>query len=195
MLTRTSSPTSQSGMPIQQEDLAAPSSVPASLASSLGSYLIGEASNGCRAYTSADMQSVSRIRFSRGHLDRPRHPGEISGLWFDYYDSSRPSIAGQWLFESGSTRFQEGEIISEITVWLPKDRESFSERCYLGRVVRVLISTSLRTASFPDELPLSTDELIAVRSQENCLEELSTLVWVFNNAWDFPRVVSSRKPL
>ncbi len=166
-------PKQRSGLPvvIKRQDFASPSPS-ACLASSLGSYLVSEASNGCRVYTSADLQSVSCIRFSRGHPGRPRHEGEIPGLWFDYHGRSRPSIAGQWLSEGGSTSLEEGEVISGITIWLSKGRKSFSERYYMGRVIRILISTSLRTVSFPDDFPLSTDELIVVRSQENRFEEL-----------------------
>ncbi|KAL3481120.1 hypothetical protein BJX99DRAFT_271716 [Aspergillus californicus] len=165
-------------------------------ASSLGSYLIGEVSNHCRAYTSAPLQSVKRIRFSSGKTGRPRCYSEVSGLWFDYH-RSRSSIVGQWFSESASMSLDEGEIITGVTIWLSNGRESFSQKYYTGLVVWVSISTSLRTVSYPDEVSFPTDKHTVVRfqenRQENRLKDLSYLAWVFNDAWDFPRVISRLK--
>ncbi|KAL2822775.1 hypothetical protein BDW59DRAFT_149120 [Aspergillus cavernicola] len=181
-----------SGMLIRDGVFTNSVSTSARLASSLGSYFISEASNQCRAYTSAALQSVSYIRFSGGSARRPRRNGEVSGLWFDYY-GSRSSTVGQWFSEDASMSLERREIITGITIWLSNDRKSFSEKYYMGRVVRVLISTSLRAVSYPDETPLPTNEHTVLRFQENRLEELSSLVWVFNDAWDFPRVIPSLK--
>ncbi|KAL3448449.1 hypothetical protein BJX65DRAFT_317354 [Aspergillus insuetus] len=147
-----------------------PSSISAAarLSIPIGSYLIQESSNGCRAYTSANLRSVKSIRFSSGRMDSPRLLNEVSGLWFEYYES-RPSI-------------------------LSNSRKPFSEKYYTGRVVRVSVSTSLRTLSYPERAPLPAEECTILRFEDNCLEELASLVWVFNDAWDFPRVLKSPKP-
>ncbi|KAJ0425254.1 hypothetical protein BJY00DRAFT_204588 [Aspergillus carlsbadensis] len=168
-------------------------SVAARLSAPIGSYLIQEKSNGCRAYTSASLRSVKSIGFSSGHASSPRLPSEVSGLWFEYYESC-PSIVGQWLSEGTTRSLEEDERIAGISIWLSNSRMSFSEKYYTGRVVRVSISTSLRTVSYPDEEPLPAEGYTVMRFEENRLEELSSLVWVFNNAWDFPRVIKTLRP-
>ncbi|KAL5335604.1 hypothetical protein BJX70DRAFT_374603 [Aspergillus crustosus] len=165
-------------------------SASAHLASSLGSYFIGERSNGCRAYTSAAMQSVKHIRFSSGMTGSSRHFGEVSGLWLDYYES-RPSIVGQWFFESACMNLENDERITGITIWVTNTRKSFSEKCHMGRVVRVLISSSLQSVSYPDETALQPHEYTVLRFQDNYLEHLSSLVWVYNDVHDFTRVTRS----
>ncbi|KAL3492472.1 hypothetical protein BJX62DRAFT_236290 [Aspergillus germanicus] len=118
-----------------------PSSISAAarLSIPIGSYLIQESSNGCRAYTSANLRSVKSIRFSSGRTDGSRLPGEVSGLWFEYYES-RPSIVGQWLSESATMSLERGESITGILIWLSNSRKSINEKYYTGRVVRVSIS-------------------------------------------------------
>jgi hypothetical protein len=152
-----------------------PSSISAAarLSIPIGSYLIQESSNGCRAYTSANLRSVKSIRFSRGRTDSPRVPAEVSGLWFEYYDS-RPSIVGQWLSESTAMSLERDESITGILIWLSNSRKSFSEKYYTGRVVFVSISTSLRTLSYPDTAPPPAEECTILRFEENCLEELAS---------------------
>ncbi|RDW93995.1 uncharacterized protein DSM5745_01317 [Aspergillus mulundensis] len=161
-------------------------SLSASLASSLGSYIIAEAGNGLRAYTSAALQSVKCIRISNGSTRRPRLDNEVSGLWFEYHGSC-PSIVGQWLCEGASMSLDTEEIITGITIWLSDGRYSRAERVYNGRVIRVSITTTLRTVSYPEELPPT--KYTVLRFHGSHLEKLSHMVWVFNNAWDFPRVI------
>ncbi|KAL2867742.1 uncharacterized protein BJX67DRAFT_387638 [Aspergillus lucknowensis] len=128
------------------------------LASSLGSYLICEKANN----------------------RRPRRSSEVSGLWFDYYGSSSSSIAGQWIFEGSSMNVEREEIITGITIWLSNGRKSFSEKYCMGRVLRISVSTSLQTVSYPNDTPLPLHEHTVLRFQENYLEGLSFLVW----PWD-----------
>jgi hypothetical protein len=152
-----------------------PSSISAAVRLSIpiGSYLIQESSNGCRAYTSANLRSVKSIRFSSGRMDSPRLPSEVSGLWFEYYDSP-PSIVGQWLSESTAMSLERGESITGISIWLSNSRKSFSEKYYTGRVVCVSILTSLRTLSYPDRNPLPAEECTILRFEDNCLEGLAS---------------------
>ncbi|KAL4910812.1 hypothetical protein BDW74DRAFT_2920 [Aspergillus multicolor] len=82
-----------------------------------------------------------------------------------------------------------GEMITESTIWLSNGRYSRVERVYNGRVVRVSITTTLQTVSYPEELPLTNHTVL--RFHNSHLEEMSYSIWVFNNAWDFPRVLSA----
>ncbi|PYI09436.1 hypothetical protein BO78DRAFT_308434 [Aspergillus sclerotiicarbonarius CBS 121057] len=158
-----------------------------------GSSLIKEASKGCQGYTTASLEGVKRVRFSRGCPGRPRRSDEISGLWLEYSHDSRPSIVGQWISETGSFALGQDETITEITMWLSKGRISFSEKYPLGRVVRIAISTRTRCKTHPPGEPPAASEHTILRFRGNYLEELSQLIWVFNDAWDFPRVTLATK--
>ncbi|OOF91952.1 hypothetical protein ASPCADRAFT_509878 [Aspergillus carbonarius ITEM 5010] len=158
-----------------------------------GSSLIMEASKGCQGYTTASLKGVKLVRFSRGCHSRPRQADEISGLWLEYIDGSHPSILGQWISETDTFTLQRGETITEITIWLSKGRISFSEKYPLGRVVRMTISTSTRCKVYPLEHPPAASQHTILRFQSNDLEELSQLIWAFNERWDFPRVTLATK--
>ncbi|PYH82430.1 hypothetical protein BO82DRAFT_431670 [Aspergillus uvarum CBS 121591] len=169
-----------------------PVSTAACLASTLGSYIITERSNCCRAFTSASLKSVKCIKFSSGDLERPRLSNEISGVWLDYFESP-DSIVGQWISESASITLEHGETITGITIWLSNGRMSLSQEFFMGRVIRIMITTSIQTVVYPEGPPLPAHEHTILRFEENYLEELSCLVWVFNDSWDFPRVIRSPK--
>ncbi|KAL4811071.1 hypothetical protein BDV18DRAFT_5054 [Aspergillus unguis] len=155
-------------------------SKPARLASSIGSYLIKLASNNCRAYTSAPLHSIKRIRISHGSIGRPRDPNQVAGLWIDYYHNSRSEIVGQWISEGPAVELKDGEIMTGVTIWLSKGKHVFTEKYFNGRVVRIMISTLSQTVAYPEDIEMAEDQYIVLRFQNSYMEELSTLVWVFN---------------
>ncbi|RAH72491.1 uncharacterized protein BO66DRAFT_369036 [Aspergillus aculeatinus CBS 121060] len=169
-----------------------PVSTAARLASTLGSYIIRENSNCCRAFTSASLKSVKCIRFSSGNLERPRLDNEVSGLWLEYFESPH-SVVGQWISESASVTLEPGETITGITIWLSNGCKALCQEFFMGRVVRIMITTPLQTVVYPEGPPPSAKEHTILRFEESYLEGMSCLVWVFNGAWDFPRVIQNLK--
>ncbi|KAF7586191.1 hypothetical protein BBP40_009306 [Aspergillus hancockii] len=74
-----------------------------------------------------------------------------------------------------------------------EDEAKFREESHPGRVVQISISTTIRTETYPDEPPCSTDGFTVFRFRESRLEKLSHLVWAFDSAWDFFRIILSPK--
>ncbi|KAE8150641.1 hypothetical protein BDV25DRAFT_139639 [Aspergillus avenaceus] len=172
--------------PLQAVDLSA------ELPEALGSYVIDERSNKCMRYTTAPLDNARAIYISKGSRGRPRHPEEISGLWIDYYGSRRPLIVGQWIAEGKHITLARGERITGVTVLVSRITKSSKGRYYLGRVAQISIATSLKTESYPSHNMLTGNHDI-LRFEESNLEALSHFSWVFNDAWDHPRVTLSPK--
>ncbi|EIT77107.1 hypothetical protein AO1008_04983 [Aspergillus oryzae 100-8] len=145
------------------------------------------------AYTFADLHGVQRILFSKGDDGRPRGSNEISGLCIEYYGPRRPAIIGQWISEGSSLTLEQRERITGITLLVTKDTMTYRDRYHLGRVVQVSIFTSTRTEMYLNDSSLSMDEHNILRFQESRLEELSSLAWIFNDVWDYSRVIYSPK--
>lgn len=143
------------------------------LFSKVGSNLINESNSGCKAYTYASLHNVRRIRISCGSEGRPRHSYEVSGLWFDYFTSQRPSIVGQWISEVEVFTIDNDERLVELTLWVSKARYSFNKKYSLGRVIRVLMVTSYnRSIAVPSNKPLLVDNCVALTFRQNRLESL-----------------------
>ncbi|KAK2794439.1 hypothetical protein FQN50_009909 [Emmonsiellopsis sp. PD_5] len=144
-------------------------------------------------HTEASLRDVRSIRFSCGNEGRPRGVLNISGMWIEYQQPCRAQIVGQWILECGSLRFLEGEKITEICVWMSKDRVSSEGRASLGRVVGIQITSSLqRLMALGQQTPLKT---MILRFRENSLETLDNIIWDFNPDWDHLRVVGSGSDL
>ncbi|KAJ9292761.1 hypothetical protein DTO271G3_8460 [Paecilomyces variotii] len=167
-------------------DLSAPD-----LCSSVGSYLIGGITSGCKAYTYAPLDAVRRIRFSCGSVSRPRRPKEISGLWLDYFDQQPSQIIGQWISELDAVDLDPYERIVEVSICMSKLAFSFNDKFHRGRIVRLSILTSqrrLKIIQSAESLPAR--EYIELRFRANRLERLAFFTWAFNANWDHPRVLS-----
>ncbi|PWY81763.1 hypothetical protein BO94DRAFT_587470 [Aspergillus sclerotioniger CBS 115572] len=144
----------------------------------------------------ADLPSFKGVKlvcFSRGCHGRPRRSDEISGLWLEYNNDSRPCIVGQWISETETFTLEPGETITGITVWLSKCRVYFSKKYPLGRVVRIAISTPTRCKVCSlGGTPKGSQHMI-LKFKDNRLEELSQLIWSFNDCWDLPYVTLTTK--
>ncbi|KAK2783590.1 hypothetical protein FQN53_009135 [Emmonsiellopsis sp. PD_33] len=144
-------------------------------------------------HTEASLRDVRSIRFSCGNEGRPRGVLNISGMWIEYQQPCRAQIVGQWILECGSLHFLEGEKITEICVWMSKDRVSSEGRTSLGRVVGIQItSSSQRLMALGQQTSLKT---MILRFRENPLGTLDSIIWDFNPDWDHLRIVGSRSGL
>ncbi|GAD94756.1 hypothetical protein AOR_1_502134 [Paecilomyces variotii No. 5] len=142
------------------------------LCASVGSYLLGGPSLGCKAYTYAPISAIKRICVSCGSASRPRMYNEISGLWLDYFDEQPSRIVGQWISEVDTIYFDPVERIVEVSIYLSKLAFSFNEKFHQGRVVRMSIRTSQRLKIINSAEPLPVGEYIELRFRANKLERL-----------------------
>ncbi|KAK2785953.1 hypothetical protein FQN51_003761 [Onygenales sp. PD_10] len=140
-------------------------------------------------HTEASLRDIRSIRFSCGREGRPRGVLNISGMWIEYQQASRRQIVGQWILECGSFHFLKGEKITELCVWMSKDRVSQEGGASLGRVVGIQITSSLqRSMALGQQTSMKT---MILRFRENPLEALDSIVWDFNPDWDHLRAVDS----
>lgn len=132
----------------------------AKICSSAGSDIIHGPSSGYKAYTSASLSGVRRIRFSRGAVMRPREAIDISGLWLDYFNKP-PTILGQWISEVDYMDFSPDERVIKVFISLSKLERSFNGNFPMGRVVCISLLTTMQS---------KTVQMVETFLQDNCVE-------------------------
>lgn len=92
--------------------------------------------------TCAKLDCVRRIRLSVGGAGRSRSSRHVSGLLFEYYNSERNSIVGQWFEEIDSVDLDNGDFVVHIRVWYTQETDVRNYRGENnGKVVGIMLST------------------------------------------------------
>lgn len=93
-------------------------------------------------FTSARLQNIRRILFSAGTGGRSRTDQHLSGLRFEFYNSERESIVGQWFEQVDYLDLPEGDSIAHIKVWYTQEANPANTlHENNGKVVGIAIST------------------------------------------------------
>ncbi|GKZ26394.1 hypothetical protein AbraIFM66951_003156 [Aspergillus brasiliensis] len=143
----------------------------------------------CREYNTAPLDGVRKIRISCGQHGRPCRSGEISGLWLEYSSAYRPVILGQWITEVYTITLPSDEPITHIRIWLRGARHVLSDSRPFGRLVRIEVSTSSQSDSWPPGQLQDESDLVCLAFPSNYLEKLSWFMWALSENWDFPCVI------
>jgi len=73
--------------------------------------------------TTVRLGGIKRIRISCGSTGRSRGNQEISGLCFEFWDSDRPVIVGQWIEEISTVELKRGDRITKLSIWLSQTHD------------------------------------------------------------------------
>lgn len=169
------------------------------------------------AYTTARLQDIRRIRISSGAPGQCRLSQHISGLYFEYYNSHRPSIVGQWMMEFDSWELSLSERITEIFLWFSNEwtryeRHPMGGGKKLGKLTGIRFKTSFgNIRRFGRDCPA---DYVCLKYRRNQFEELvralswiisgtahsnstqqDNIIWAFNSNWDHARVIYSPRPV
>jgi hypothetical protein len=92
----------------------------------------------------ASLTDVRTIRVSFGMNGTSRAPEFIAGLWLDYYGTNRPSIIGQWFYESNAFELLPGEQFIKISIWTSNEFvAAYSGSAKLGTVIGIRFDTTV----------------------------------------------------
>jgi len=121
--------------------------------------------------TSGSLRYVRRIRLSAGAPGRSRTSRHVSGLLFEYHNSERDSIVGQWFEEIDSMELGNGDYVVHIRVWYTQEAHPQNTlRENNGKVVGITLST-LRGVS-KQKLLEEPKDLLCLDYYANPLEEM-----------------------
>ena len=118
--------------------------------------------------TTVRLGGIKRIRISSGAAGRSRASEEISGLCFEFWDSDRPVIVGQWIEEITTVELKRGDRITGMSIWLSQThdlrRAASMPTENNGRVVGINISTA---AGIGKEARFGTNDAALLRLDFN----------------------------
>lgn len=126
---------------------------------------------GYAVQTTASLANLRRVRVAFGLNGLSRLPENISGLWLEYHDTSRPNIVGQWFNEMGEFELQHGEYLEKISIWTSNERAAaYCGNAKLGRVMAIQFDTSSsRSLRFGQE---NIEEAVHLNFSANTFEKL-----------------------
>lgn len=121
--------------------------------------------------TSASLSYVRRIRLSASAAGRSRTSRHISGLVFEYHNSERDSIVGQWLEEIDSMDLGSGDFPIHVRVWYTQEAHPQNTlRENNGKVVGLMLSTFRGVSK--QVLLEDPEDLLCLDYYSNPLEEM-----------------------
>lgn len=120
-------------------------------------------------YTITSLESIRRIRVSRGKEGLSHNFEDITGLWIEYENPLCNTIVGQWFEEIGCVELDHGERLVEILIWNSTEMGHGPPFQNLIRIKKIQFTTSKRT----HEIQRPTDmETKCLRYRENPFELL-----------------------
>ncbi|OTB10972.1 hypothetical protein K445DRAFT_370642 [Daldinia sp. EC12] len=141
------------------------------------------------AITTADLSRLRRIRVSVRNIKDVSSSRCITGLWFEYHDSTIPTIVGQWVEEGGSFEIPPGDRISEVITW--HDHANQHDEVKYGPLKKLKFRTIHGIIREFEECHVGAE--ICLEYRENAYETLSSILWGYNHEWDYIRVFYTPK--
>ncbi|KAK2128842.1 hypothetical protein NOF04DRAFT_1346157 [Fusarium oxysporum II5] len=125
------------------------------------------------------LNGVKRVGISCGRTGRNRLPHHVSGFCFEFWDGRSPVYIGQWFHEIDHLDLDEGDRITDLTLWEEVEIEDDGSTSHFGnkKFTGVRIEKSGAEPNAVEVHPGLHGDMIEARHAESHFERLDGFVW------------------